>query len=119
MSDSLYDKYGGFASICDIVHKFYDKILESETLSPWFEHVDMEGLIDHQTQFLCMALGGPANYSGHGMKKVHQGLQVTEAAFNEVAVCLKESLDESGVEAEDIDTILQLVGGFASEVIEA
>ncbi len=117
MSETLYDKYGGFAGISTVVHLFYDKIKRSEQLSSYFEDVDMARLIDHQTQFLCGVLGGPATYTGRSLEAAHRSLSVTAEAFAEVARLLGEALEEAGVEQEDIDTILGVVGSHAEAVV--
>jgi len=44
---SLFELYGGFASVSKIVMAFYDKILDSDIAGPYFDDVDMKALIDH------------------------------------------------------------------------
>lgn len=115
----LYDKYGGFATISQIVHAFYDKVLASPSLDPYFAGVAMEPLIDHQTKFLCKVLGGPDNYSGRAMRTVHQPHKISGAAFDEVAQLLKDSLEEAQVEPADVTTILGIVASVRGDVVAA
>ena len=63
MSDTLYQKYGGFGAISRVVIDFYDRLLDSETVGDYFDNVDMKRLIDHQTKFIAYLLGGPADYT--------------------------------------------------------
>lgn len=113
----LYDKYGGFAAISQIVHTFYDKVLASPTLDPYFARVDMPALIEHQTRFLCKVLGGPDNYAGRAMRAAHQRHAITPEAFAEVAGLLKESLEEAHVEPRDVETILSVVASVRGDVV--
>jgi hemoglobin len=115
----LYDKYGGFATISKIVHAFYDKVLASPSLDPYFAKVEMEALIDHQTKFLCKVLGGPDNYAGRAMRSVHQGRGITPEVFAEVAGLLQESLEEAHVEPTDVKTILGVVASVRRDVVHA
>jgi hemoglobin len=115
----LYEKYGGFAAISQIVHAFYDKVLASPSLDPYFAAVEMEALIDHQTKFLCKVLGGPDNYAGGAMRTVHQPHHITTAAFNEVAGLLKDSLEEARVEPADVTTIMAIVASIRGDVVAA
>lgn len=39
MKTSLFEKVGGFAQVRLIVSDFYDRILESEALRPYFEDI--------------------------------------------------------------------------------
>ncbi len=119
MSQSLYDKYGGLSGISTVVHNFYDKISESDSLSPYFNGVDMARLISHQTNFLCKVLGGPDNYKGATLAVAHKRLHITEMAFQEVATLLKESLEEAGVEPSDVSAILQVVASTKGDVVTA
>ncbi|MFN3198879.1 MAG: group I truncated hemoglobin [Bradymonadia bacterium] len=117
MSQSLYEKYGGFATISAVVHDFYDKILASDTLKPWFEGVEMSRLIDHQTKFLCSVLGGPEQYTGRQLAAAHRRLSITPEAFDEVAELLVEALEDAGVEDADIQTIAGVVTGAKGDVV--
>lgn len=58
---TMFDRYGGFTSVSKIVMSFYDKVLDSETVGPYFEDIDMKALIDHQTKFIAQVMGGQWN----------------------------------------------------------
>jgi hemoglobin len=51
MTQSLFDKYGGIASIVPIVNSFYRKVLAIPDLRPYFDGVDMQKLTEHQVNF--------------------------------------------------------------------
>jgi len=78
---TLFDKYGGFATVGNIVHNFYEKILDDGELRPYFKGIDMERLIRHQTDFMCMILGGPVDYTGRDLRKAYSRLNITEKDF--------------------------------------
>lgn len=115
----LYEKYGGFATISQIVHAFYDKVLASPALDPYFANVEMEALIDHQTKFLCKVLGGPDNYVGRAMRAAHQPHRITPEAFAEVAGLLKQSLEEAHMEPADVTAVLDVVAAVRGDVVAA
>ncbi|MEK6774661.1 MAG: group 1 truncated hemoglobin [Bdellovibrionota bacterium] len=119
MSTTLYDKYGGFTTITAVVHNFYDKIGQSKSLEPFFIDADMEKLMDHQTKFICMALGGPNNYNGKSMEIAHKKLKITNEAFTEVAGYLQDALEEAGMEDGDVKTVITLVGSMSNQIITA
>jgi hemoglobin len=118
MKTTLYDKYGGFSGISPIVSNFYDKILKEDSLAGYFNNVDMERLIDHQTRFLCVALGGPAEYKGKQLKTAHTHLNITDGAFAKVAGILKEALEEAGVEPGDVTAILGIVASTKGDIVK-
>ena len=114
---SLYDKYGGFATVNKLVQAFYVKVTESENLAPYFEGIDMQRLMDHQTKFFSGILGGPVEYTGRQLKGVHAKMSITEDAFSEVAELLEETLEDMSVENADIETIMEIVGGVKSDIV--
>ncbi|RLA23685.1 MAG: group 1 truncated hemoglobin [Gammaproteobacteria bacterium] len=116
---TLYDKYGGFATVSKLVQGLYEKISESEELTPYFAGVDIQTLMDHQTKFFSDILGGPVKYTGKELKVVHAPLAITEQAFAEVAELLEETLEDMNVEDDDIETIMAIVAGAKSDIVKS
>lgn len=103
---TVFDRYGGFAQVSRVVMTFYDKILDSPITSPYFEHIDMRTLIDHQTRFIASVMGGPASYTNEHLERVHARINVTDEAFREAVALLKESLEDHNFEPADIQLVL-------------
>lgn len=116
-ADSLFHKYGGFTSVGSIVLSFYEKVLDTDELQHYFDGIDMERLVRHQTDFLCMVLGGPASYSGRDLRSAHERLRIIEEDFYTVADLLEETLEEAGVEDDDIQTILEIVKTTKDDIV--
>lgn len=102
---TLFEKYGGFAKVSRIVSAFYDSVLESPVLTPYFDGVNMRNLIDHQTKFIAQAMGGPASYSNQELERVHRNLEVTDEAFTEMHTILRETLEDFGLDDEDVEAV--------------
>ena len=115
--NTLFEKYGGFATFSQLTSLFYQKILDTPDVAHFFEDIDIEKLIEHQTQFLVSALGGPPLQRNVDMKKAHHGLGIAEKDFIMVAEILEDSLVEMGVEAGDIETILSIVSGYKDDIV--
>lgn len=115
---TLFEKYGGFTTVSNIVRQFYKDLTSSPNLRPYFEHINMESLIDHQTKFISHALGGPAEYTGRTLAKSHKGLSITNAHFDEVADILQDVLEDAGVEAEDVTAIMGVISSTRSAIVE-
>ncbi len=119
MTVSIYDKYGGFETVSKIVHGLYEKISTSEILQPYFEGVDMQRLMNHQTQFFSSIMGGPVSYDGSQLEKIHKRLNITEEAFAEVAELLEEVFEDFEMEADDIETLMKIVAGAKPQIVQA
>jgi hemoglobin len=69
---SLYTDLGGDAAIAAALDHFYDKVTADEELAGYFEHVDLDRLKETQRTFFAMALGGPDEYEGLGLRRAHE-----------------------------------------------
>lgn len=115
--NNLYETYGGFETFSMVVSNFYQKVLDSEELSPYFKNINMERLISHQTHFISTALGGPESGSTVNLKEVHAPYKIKEHHFYEVVELLEESLEEASVTKEDITTIIAIISELMDEII--
>jgi hemoglobin len=106
MSQSLFQKYGGFAKVSRVVLRFYDKVLDSDQIGDFFDGIDMSRLVDHQTKFISSLLGGPAAYTDDRLKQLHVHIGISNQDFDEMAKLLGEALDECGFEPGDRDAVL-------------
>lgn len=102
---TLFEKYGGFAKVSRIVSAFYEKVLDSEILAPYFENVEMRRLIDHQTKFIAQVMGGPASYTNQELQRVHEHVDVTDEAFAEMGMLMRETLEDFDLDEEDVEFI--------------
>ncbi|MHC5010859.1 MAG: group I truncated hemoglobin [Planctomycetota bacterium] len=106
MTQTMFERYGGFAVLSKLVMSLYDKILDSDVAGPYFDDVDMRVLIDHQTKFISQLMGGPAAYTDPMLEQLHAHLGVTDAAFDEVIDLLRDTLEDFELEPADVDHIV-------------
>lgn len=107
--NGLFEKYGGIAVLRHVIMAFYDHVLDSDIIGHFFEDVDLERLIDHQTKFFTMVLGGPAQFSDERLGVAHRHLGLAHHEFDEAARILSQTLDEAGFSPEDRDSVLAQV----------
>jgi len=105
VTQSMFERYGGFASVSRVVSAFYGKVLESALLAPYFEHTDMRVQIDHQTKFIASLMGGPASYTNAELERIHRRLNISERDFAEIVELLTETLEDFNFEQDDIDDV--------------
>ncbi|MGD2136880.1 MAG: group 1 truncated hemoglobin [Gammaproteobacteria bacterium] len=105
MAQTIFDRNGGFAKINRVVMSFYDRVLDSPVMSPYFVATDMRRLIDHQTKFIAFLMGGPASFSEEHLAQVHRHLDIDRRAFDEMVSLLSETLEDFDFSDEDIATV--------------
>lgn len=117
MKPTMFERYGGFAHVRRIVSSFYDKVLDSPILSPYFEGIDMRRLIDHQSQFISQVMGGPVRYTSEALERTHARLAIDDRALDEMLSLLCESLEDHDVSAEDVRTIEAELRGLSRFIV--
>lgn len=119
--DSLYDRIGGRIAVSETVQLFYDKVLEDENLSPFFEGVDMDRLNAIQVAFVSMAFGGPKEYSGKDLRSAHQHLVeqmgLSDVHFDLVKQYLAESMQTLGVDEDFIAEAAAIVESVRNDIL--
>jgi hemoglobin len=104
--EPLYERLGGLEPVARIVFGFYDRVLKSERLAPYFADVDLRRLIDHQTSFLAAVMGGPPSYTDARLREIHARFRIDDDAFDEMLGILAATLRGFGLKEEDVAFVL-------------
>ena len=105
-SQTLFEKYGGFSSVSRVVLDFYDRMLDSDEIGPFFDNTDMSKLMDHQTKFIASVLGGPSSYTDEQLKQLHTHLEIKDPHMDEMMSLLAGALADHGFSEEDIEVVM-------------
>lgn len=103
--DTMFERYGGFTIVSRIVSSFYDRVLDSPIMGPYFTGVDMKRQIDHQTKFIAFLMGGPASFSDEHLRTIHQTKNINQEALDEMISLLTETLEDFDFDDADIESI--------------
>ncbi len=117
MPPSIFERYGGFATVHQIVSEFYDKVMEHPTLSTYFATVDMERLITHQTRFIASIMGGPPSFTDEALRRAHAPHNIGRDDFLAIVELVRVTLQEFSVDAADIETIMQQLARRESVIV--
>ena len=120
MTESLFERIGGEASVEAAVDLFYRKVLHDFAVAPFFLHTDMDEQRAKQKAFLTMVFGGPNDYTGKDMRTAHAQLVeegLTESHFDAVVGHLKSTLEDLGVDSDAIDEVMAIAEGTRDDVL--
>jgi hemoglobin len=106
MDQNLFDRFGGHAAVARLVFAFYDRVLRSERLAPYFRDVDMRRLVEHQAKFVSQLMGGPVSYSDSELRQVHAHLEVDDVTFDEMMLQFQRALGDFGLAEADMDLVM-------------
>jgi hemoglobin len=115
-STSLYERLGGAAAIENLIESFYIRVLADPELAHFFRDTSIARLRSMQTEFFCMALGGPVTYSGRPLAHVHHGRGITRHHFALFVGHFLETLKDLGCESTEIDPVIEHINTFANEI---
>jgi truncated hemoglobin YjbI/predicted pyridoxine 5'-phosphate oxidase superfamily flavin-nucleotide-binding protein len=104
----LYDRIGGDQAMDIAVDLFHRKLLADDLVGRFFDDVDMAAQRLEHKSFLAMAFGGPYQYSGVDLRKLHEmGLEARH--FDRVSAILKETLEELKIGAPEIEDVMHVI----------
>jgi truncated hemoglobin YjbI len=104
----LYDRIGGDQAMDIAVDLFHRKLLADDLVGRFFDGVDMAAQRLEHKSFLAMAFGGPHQYSGVDLRKLHEmGLEARH--FDRVSAILQETLEELKIGAPEIEEVMQVI----------
>ena len=118
MQETIWNRYGGYSFVAQTVRDFYDRLLVSKALAPYFDGVNMEGLIEHQIQTVGAVMGGPYDLDVEALRRAHRHLRVQQTHFDELAVILDQTLDSHGLSANDKALLLDAVDSVRSVIVD-
>ena len=117
---ALYDELGGAEGVSVALDRFYVKVLADPVVAPYFAGVDMARLKERASSFVVMALGGPNEYKGPGLRVVHHHLLargLNDEAFDVFVGLFEEVLKELAAPEEKISQVVALLNGARGEVL--
>lgn len=118
-TSTLYDALGAEEGISKAVDDFYERVVADPDLADYFAGVDMFSLRRHQTEMLAAATGGPNPYTGQDMHEAHEGLKITDAAFDKVVGHLGATLVAAGADDDTIGQVVAALSPLRSAIVTA
>jgi hemoglobin len=134
---ALFDRLGAVAGISNIVMDFTARALDdprvnwdrqgvthgglsihrgkSETWKPTSQHVAL--LQKHLIEFLALATGGPAQYTGKQIEPVHANMHISNPEFDATMGDLKASLDKLKVPNTEQKELLAIIESTRPEIV--
>jgi hemoglobin len=116
---SLYERLGAQNAIRAAVDEFYVRVVADPSLAGYFASTDMTSLRRHQVAMLSQATGGPREYSGAEMGAAHAGLAITDEAFTAVVGHLVATLQDLGVQPQEVDEVVAALAPLRSVLVTA
>jgi hemoglobin len=117
---SLYERLGGYDAIAAVVDDFQGRMVSDKQLGRFF--IGFSTNSKKRTRqlvvdMICEATGGPCLYTGHDMKTVHTGLNITESDWQVSVKLLTATLDKFKVPQKEKDDVFAAVSSLKPDIV--
>jgi hemoglobin len=134
---ALYDRLGGQAGISNLVSDFTQRVMDdprvnwtrhgvahggisflggkSESWNPTTDNI--ERLKKHMAEFLVLATGGPAEYTGKQIESAHANMHISNPEFDAAVGDLKASLDLLKIPNKEQKELLAIVESTRPQIV--
>lgn len=116
-SESVYQSLGGYHKIEEIVNNHIVEIEKDPVLFEYFKESDVERYRAKLTEHLCFHTGGPCEYTGDNMERVHDGMNMTEADFNRGVDSLIDAMNEADIPHRVQNKVLAIFAPMRKDII--
>jgi hemoglobin len=112
---SLYDRLGGLMPVSVVVGDFIDALIpdprlnENPAIDAARKRVPAPYLKYQVTAFVCMATGGPCDYTGRGMPESHAHLNITGEEWDRMMTIFNEVLARHSVPERETRELVELL----------
>jgi hemoglobin len=115
---SLYERLGGTEALKAVVNDFVGRAAADTRINGKFARTDIPRLKLHLVEQLCVATGGPCEYTGRDMTRTHKNMKVTAGEFDALVEDLVAALDKFNVASPEKNELLGILGPLKSQIVE-
>jgi hemoglobin len=134
-SRPLYERLGGAETITALVDDMTERVIADPRVNferrgvktswigtkvkPWeATPAQVDQFKRHMVEFLTLAAGGPAEYTGREMREVHRGMRITNNEFDAMIGDIKTSMDRLGIATREKRDLLAIIETTRKQVVE-
>ncbi|WP_338849107.1 group 1 truncated hemoglobin [Massilia sp. W12] len=115
--DSLYRALGEREGIARFLDIFVQLVQNDERIKHQFKETNFDLLARQLNTQICQLAGGPCQYGGDDMKKVHKGMGIDELQFNALAEDLQTAMMQAGVPASAQNKLLAKLAPMHKDIV--
>jgi hemoglobin len=132
---TLYERLGGDAGVVAIVEDMTARVIADprvnferrnvraswlggkyDAWNPTPENV--ERFKRHMIEFLMLAAGGPAEYTGRDIAEIHKGMKITNNEFDAMVGDIKATMDKLGLATREKRDVLAIIETTRKQIVE-
>mgnify|MGYP000035313918 FL=1 len=116
-TESVYQSMGGYQKVEEVVNNYIVEIEKDPVIFEYFKESDVERYRTKLTEHFCFHTGGPCEYTGDNMERVHDGMNITESDFNRGVDLLINAMDQADIPYRVQNKVLAIFAPMRREII--
>lgn len=120
MSETLYDRLGGWNGIDKLCDRIVELHLQNQVVGPRYQALSEEATDrarEKVKEFLAAGSGGPVEYTGRSMLETHTGMNVSAAEYVAVVDDIMQAMNEMEYPRPVCDEVLGIAYSLKEEII--
>ncbi len=120
MTDSLYERLGGYDAINAVANDLLPRLMSDKQLGRFWENRGDDGLEREKqllVDFICFSAGGPMYYTGRDMLLAHKGMGISESDWDRFIGHLKDTLSSFEVPEQESNDVLAFVDSIKTDIV--
>lgn len=121
MSESLYERLGGYEAIAALTNEMLPRLIGDEVLGRfWLNRSDDSKRREHQLliDYLCVHSGGPLHYVGRDLITTHRGMGITDDDWTRFMGHLIATLEKLELAERERTDLLSFVASLESAIVD-
>ena len=114
---TLYERIGGSDAIEAAIEAFYERVLDDDRISHYFDNINMERLKRRQKTFFEYGTGGPATYDVGNINILHARHDIDQGAYDIFIGHFEDTLNAFGVPEQEHEELMMSIHSFRDDVI--
>ncbi len=116
-SESVYQSLGGYHKVEEIADNYIVEIEKDPVIFEYFKESDVERYRTKIIEHICFHTGGPCEYTGDNMERIHDGMNITETDFNRGVDLLINAMNEADIPHRVQNKVLAIFAPMRKEII--
>lgn len=114
---NLYEELGGTNGIERITTTLLDRVYTDRRIAFLFQDTDREYLHDRIVEQICVETGGPCQYKGLSMGRVHGGLDIRHNEFDAFVEDFILGMEDAGVPYRVQNRVLKIFAPMRGDIV--
>lgn len=116
-NQSVYTQMGGQQKVEEVVDNFITEIEFDPVIFEYFKDSDIGRFREKLIEHVCHLTGGPCEYTGDTMERVHGGMNITEADFNRGVDLFINAMDKANIPHPTQNKVLAILAKTRKQML--